>query len=172
MKVALVGGTGFVGSYLVEALLQRGHLPCLLVREGSEEKVVQADRCEMPDSAKRYEFSTMAYGMALGAAVALDYLNELTSQRIADHNRLISDQLTEGFQKLGASIISPSDRTERSATVAARFPGHESAEVAAALKSQEVAASLRLDFLRFSPHFYNGSSDIEKALDVIGKIVR
>ncbi len=46
MKVALVGGTGFVGSYLVDALLERGHMPRLLVREGSAGKVVQAERCE------------------------------------------------------------------------------------------------------------------------------
>ena len=36
MKVALVGGTGFVGNYLTRALLQAGHEPSLLVRPGSE----------------------------------------------------------------------------------------------------------------------------------------
>lgn len=47
MKVALFGGTGFVGSYLVDALLAHGHTPRLLVRPGSESKVVQAQRCEI-----------------------------------------------------------------------------------------------------------------------------
>ena len=47
MKVALFGGTGFVGSYLVDALLAHGHTPRLLVRSGSEAKVVQAERCEI-----------------------------------------------------------------------------------------------------------------------------
>ncbi|MEW8138114.1 MAG: NAD(P)H-binding protein [Candidatus Thiodiazotropha endolucinida] len=35
MKVALLGGTGFVGHYLTEKLLQHGHMPRLLVRESS-----------------------------------------------------------------------------------------------------------------------------------------
>jgi NADH dehydrogenase len=35
MKVALLGGTGFVGQYLTEKLLQHGHTPRLFVREGS-----------------------------------------------------------------------------------------------------------------------------------------
>ncbi|MDG1847707.1 MAG: NmrA family NAD(P)-binding protein, partial [Candidatus Marinimicrobia bacterium] len=34
MKVALFGGTGFVGSYIIDQLLDSGHKPRLLVREG------------------------------------------------------------------------------------------------------------------------------------------
>ena len=34
MKVALIGGTGFVGSYLVDELVANGHQPHLLVRPG------------------------------------------------------------------------------------------------------------------------------------------
>ncbi len=47
MKVAIFGGTGFVGSYLVDALLAAGHTPALLVRAGSEGKVVQPDLCRI-----------------------------------------------------------------------------------------------------------------------------
>lgn len=47
MKIALIGGTGFVGSYLVEELLKQGHQPKLLVRFGSASKVIHADRCEL-----------------------------------------------------------------------------------------------------------------------------
>ena len=42
MRVAIIGGTGFVGSYLTRALLEAGHEPSLLVREGSESKVARA----------------------------------------------------------------------------------------------------------------------------------
>jgi len=45
MRVALFGGTGFVGSYLVDELLDRGHLPVLLTRPGSEEKVHRRESC-------------------------------------------------------------------------------------------------------------------------------
>ena len=47
MRVALFGGTGFVGSYLVEALLEAGHQPVVLVRNGSEHKVPQPGRCTL-----------------------------------------------------------------------------------------------------------------------------
>lgn len=47
MRVAIIGGTGFVGSYLTDAVIAAGHKPSLLVRDGSEHKVQQADRCRI-----------------------------------------------------------------------------------------------------------------------------
>ena len=42
MKVAVIGATGFVGGYLVAALLDAGHRPSVLVRAGSEDKLRRA----------------------------------------------------------------------------------------------------------------------------------
>ena len=39
MRVAIIGGTGFVGGYLVEALVKAGHDVACLVRPGSEDKL-------------------------------------------------------------------------------------------------------------------------------------
>lgn len=46
MRVALIGGTGFVGSYLVDQLVQSGFQPVVLVRPGSEARLRHADACE------------------------------------------------------------------------------------------------------------------------------
>ena len=60
MKVALFGGTGFVGGYLVDELIDQGHTPVVLVRPGSEHKLRHADAClrvggaiEDPDAVRR-----------------------------------------------------------------------------------------------------------------------
>ena len=45
MKIALFGGTGFVGSYLVDALVAADMQPVVLVRPGSEHRVNHPDRC-------------------------------------------------------------------------------------------------------------------------------
>lgn len=47
MKVAIIGGTGFVGSYIVDALVAAGHLPRLMVRAGHEDRVRHPDRVEI-----------------------------------------------------------------------------------------------------------------------------
>ena len=39
MRVAVIGGTGFIGSYLLEALQAAGHQASVLVRPGSESKI-------------------------------------------------------------------------------------------------------------------------------------
>jgi uncharacterized protein YbjT (DUF2867 family) len=43
MRIAIIGGTGFVGSYLTDSLLHAGHSVGLLVRQGSEGKLRHAD---------------------------------------------------------------------------------------------------------------------------------
>ena len=47
MKVTVFGATGFVGSYLIDELLDRGHRPVVLVRPASKDKVSQPARCTL-----------------------------------------------------------------------------------------------------------------------------
>lgn len=47
MKVSLIGGTGFVGSHIVPALLAAGHVPRLLMRHPESGHGLPLDRCEV-----------------------------------------------------------------------------------------------------------------------------
>lgn len=47
MRIAIFGATGFVGNYLVRALLAANHEPSVLVRPGSEKKLAQANQCRI-----------------------------------------------------------------------------------------------------------------------------
>ncbi len=46
MRVAIIGGTGFVGGYLIDALLQANHEVVTLLRPGSEGKLNRSDAVE------------------------------------------------------------------------------------------------------------------------------
>ena len=47
MKVSLIGGTGFVGSHIVPALIAAGHVPRLLMRHPESGHGLPLDRCEV-----------------------------------------------------------------------------------------------------------------------------
>jgi len=47
MRVALFGGTGFVGGYLVDALVDSGVHPVVLVRSGNESRLNHPDECTL-----------------------------------------------------------------------------------------------------------------------------
>ncbi len=127
----------------------------------------QADRLEYLHNAKRFEFGTMAYGTAFGATQSVRHLLDTGIDNIVEHNRRISDHLIAGLKELGADVLGPVKEADRSATVAARFPGKNSRDFAKTLKEANVIASLRRDFIRFSPHYYNNIDDIDQGLQAI-----
>jgi NADH dehydrogenase len=47
MKVALIGGTGYVGSYICDELIANNYTPRVLVRKGSESKIISPEKCEI-----------------------------------------------------------------------------------------------------------------------------
>ena len=47
MKTALIGGTGFVGSYIIDELIKHNMTPRLLVRHGAQSKLLQKEKCEL-----------------------------------------------------------------------------------------------------------------------------
>lgn len=157
-------GTGFM--YVAKALqsLNPG-----IVGWRSHKDMWDFDACRLtyPDNAKRFEFGTMAYGTALGVTESVNYLLSHGVENIHQHNQRISDRLMGGLIELGAEILSPHNVAERSATLAVRFPGKDSADFAKTLKDNDVVASLRRDFIRFSPHLYNNMADIDKGLRAI-----
>jgi len=46
-NIAVFGGTGFVGSYIINELVANGYSSKVLVREGSENKLVQTEHCSI-----------------------------------------------------------------------------------------------------------------------------
>jgi NADH dehydrogenase len=71
LKVCVIGGTGFVGSYIVDRLVCAGHTPRLLVRPGSAARVEHPDRCETVEGDVRDQ---AALTEAIAGADAVVYL--------------------------------------------------------------------------------------------------
>ncbi len=132
---------------------------------------LDAGRLVLSDTARRFEFSTMAYGCAIGLTASIVYLLRIGMTRILEHNLLLANQLIDGLRKRNAEILAPRNSSERTSIVSARIPGADSRTIAEHLKSQQIVVSARRDAVRFSPHLYNEPDDIARALDEIDRIL-
>ena len=132
---------------------------------------LDASRIDYPQSAQKFEFSTMAFGCAVGLTRAINFLNNVGVENIFQYNRQLADHLIEGLQTRGAVITSPLEDKSRSSIVRAHFDNIGSNKIIQSLKRAGVFVSRRGDSIRFSPHLYNSISDIDKALAEIDNIL-
>ena len=132
---------------------------------------LDASRIDYPQAAQKFEFSTMAFGCAVGLTRAINFLNDVGVKNIFQYNRQLADRLIEGLQARGAVITSPLEDKSRSSIVRAHFENIGSNKIIQSLKQAGVFVSRRGDSIRFSPHLYNSMSDIDKALAEIDNIL-
>ena len=132
---------------------------------------LDASRIDYPQSAQKFEFSTMAFGCAVGLTRAINFLSDVGVENIFQYNRQLADHLIEGLQTRGAVITSPLEDKSRSSIVRAHFENIGSNKIIQSLKRAGVFVSRRGDSIRFSPHLYNSMSDIDKALAEIDNIL-
>jgi selenocysteine lyase/cysteine desulfurase len=130
---------------------------------------LRADRIQYRDDAGRFEFGTMAYGCALALAEAIKFILSLGVDAVCAHDFKLRTRLAEGLKQRGAQLLSPVEDTECSPIVSARFAGFSSRRLVDKLKERGVIVSPRADFVRFSPHLYNSSDDIDQALDSLDR---
>jgi selenocysteine lyase/cysteine desulfurase len=132
---------------------------------------LRADRIQYRDDAGRFEYGTMAYGCALGLAEAVEFILTTGPEAIFEHDLSLRDRLANGLKQRGAQLLSPASEKERSPIISARFPEFSSRTVVNFLKDHGVIVSPRADFVRFAPHLYNGSDDIDHALQVLDQCI-
>ena len=132
---------------------------------------LDASRIDYPQAAQKFEFSTMAFGCAVGLTRAINFLNDVGVENIFQYNRQLADRLIEGLQTRGAVITSPLEDKSRSSIVRAHFENIGSNKIIQSLKRAGVFVSRRGDSIRFSPHLYNSMSDIDKTLAEIDNIL-
>ncbi len=168
----LCGPFGAAVMYLAPHLQARLDPGVVGFRSHEEMWDLQATRLELPETARRFEPSTMAYGCALGLAASIKYLLRVGVANISDHNLRLADLLIDGLRERHAQIVGPERDEERTSIVAARFPDHDAAEMAGRLNAARVVVSARQSTVRFSPHLYNGPADIERAFEEIDRVLR
>ena len=167
----LCGPFGAAFMYITSELLEK--LEPGLVGFRSHENMwdLNASRLEYSKGAKKFEFSTMAFGCAIGLARSIDYLNTIGVKNIFDYNMQLCDILFEGLQSRNAVINSPLDKKNGSSIITAYFDGVDTETIIKSLKAAQIFVSNRAGSIRFSPHLYNNDIDIETTLTELDNII-
>lgn len=89
---------------------------------------------------------------------------ETVAQRISGH----VEQLAEQLQAInGVSVISPLDAEKRAGIVTFKLQQHDNAALQQYLMNNSVVCAYRGGGIRFSPHFYHQTEQLERAINVL-----
>ncbi|MHA1969782.1 MAG: aminotransferase class V-fold PLP-dependent enzyme, partial [Candidatus Hodarchaeales archaeon] len=122
--------------------------------------------------AKKFEYSTSAYGVKIGLAEAIHYLSKLGISEIEKYSKELINVLLQELELIdGINLISPS---LRGSIVTFSMKQKDIAKIGKQLAKlpKPIVVTIRQNRLRVSPHFYNTESDILDFVDNFKKIIR
>lgn len=138
---------------------------------------VTQEEIRFPETAQRYEPGVLNIAGIYGMKAGLEMLQATGAETVSAAILDTSDHLRTHLENLGFVFLSPSRHEPmRSGIVTARHPDFDSPVLFAALESHHITASLRqardgIKWLRFSPHFYNTRTEMDRVADVLSQAV-
>jgi selenocysteine lyase/cysteine desulfurase len=97
------------------------------------------------------------------AKVALEFLNEVTPERIFEHILGLNAHLVTGLQNMGFEVLPREFRTGH--MIGAKAPAGQCVkDLCGKLRDKNIFLSVRCNSLRISPHVYNTQQDIDVLL--------
>jgi selenocysteine lyase/cysteine desulfurase len=119
------------------------------------------------DDARRFEMITLPYQDFAGMNAALELLHEVGLPVVYDRVRAHADRIVEwACSRADMTLVTPSDPGRRAGVIAVIPPN--APEASRRLTEANVIHSLREGAIRLSPHFYNTSEEIDRALAILG----
>jgi len=137
---------------------------------------IAQDKVDFEPGGRRYEPGVLNAQGLVGMEASLELLTGIGIESISKRLLELKTQLITGIQELGFEVIGPQNGSSASSITSVtdlvnprRIP-----ELYDTLAQNQIVVSFRHDrkgtpFVRFSPHFYNTSTEIEQILDVLRK---
>jgi len=157
-------GFAYVGPRMLERLTPATIGTDSVVRDN---EYVEYDLTLKPD-ARRFEESAPNYPGILGMGAAVNLLLRAGPPAIEETVLRLTDRLRDELPRRGYELVcKPMLPSERSGIVSFRHPRMVPAELHTRLREAGVIVSLRIDFLRASPHYYNSDEDLDRLLEAL-----
>lgn len=128
------------------------------------------DLTPLPDARRFEEGSYNMVGIhALGAAAGL--FLEAGPAAVEEEILDLTDYLCERLFEMGCQVTSPRGDGEKSGIVTFQHHAVPAERLVARLAEEQVQCIERGGGVRFSPHFYNDTGEIERALEVVARVL-
>jgi cysteine desulfurase/selenocysteine lyase len=122
-----------------------------------------------PQAAWRFELGTVPYMLTAGYEQSLNILLRCRPPYIERHNARLTDRLAGFFREIGWPV---SDSPRSASIFCVRPPARYNPEdLVRKLREREVFVSVRNQYLRISPHFYNSEQDIDRFCEELRKLI-
>lgn len=131
-----------------------------------------AEMITYPSSARKFEYSTSAYGVKMGMVESIRYILSLGIGEIYKHNMGLDEMLRDELQQIkGVELLSIDSHGP---IVSFTVKEKNSGMIKKSLQSLDrpVELSVRNELIRVSPHFYNSKMDINEFIDGLKKAIR
>lgn len=125
---------------------------------------------ELVDTARRFEAGSLNTAGVYGLRAALDLLLEIGIETISTEAIRVATRLADGLESIGFRVAA---RPVRSAIVGATPPDVEKTSILflhRRLEEEGIVCAPREGMLRFSPHFYNDESDVDRVVDALRRL--
>jgi cysteine desulfurase / selenocysteine lyase len=119
-----------------------------------------------PD-AGRYECGTLNTVGCFGLRAAIEFLIEVGIGNVSASVNALAWQIESGVRARGYEVMVPRSATTGSAIVSFRHPSIDCHVIARTLTQNKVLAATRQGWIRFAPHFYISSEEIDKTLGLL-----
>jgi cysteine desulfurase/selenocysteine lyase len=137
---------------------------------------IAQDKVDFEPGGRRYEPGVLNAQGLVGMEASLELLTGIGIVSISKRLLELKTQLITGIQELGFEVIGPQNGSSASSITSVTDlvnPGRIP-ELYDTLAQNQIVVSFRHDrkgtpFVRFSPHFYNTSTEIEQILDILRK---
>jgi selenocysteine lyase/cysteine desulfurase len=128
------------------------------------EKRLPGYRFEVYRTAKKYEYSTLAFEAVYQLEAALDFLHRVGVERIGAHTIALTGKLHKGLSERGFEVSTPPGN--RSSIVSFFFK-KDPATVEQILKREKISVTLRKESseIRVSVSLFNNDQEIQRFLE-------
>ena len=127
-------------------------------------------KSELKPSADRFTFSTANFNDWVYLEAALKFLHDIGFVAVRERIFKLSARLSKGLTKIGFNVFSDKFPDYQTGIVVCEKPGVNPDVIMTHLKRNKIVAAERLGRIRFSPHVYNSTEQIDEVVRVLEQV--